>query len=86
VHCLGASDGKLRWTFEAGGEVDSSPAIAGDAVLFGTGDGKLVMLALKNGRLLWSYEIGEPVTSSPAVASGMVVVGSEDGLLYAFGG
>ena len=86
VHCVGVSDGKLRWTFEAGGEVDSSPVIAGDAVLFGTGDGRLVMLTLRSGRLLWSYEIGEPVASSPAVASGMVVVGCDDGSLYAFGG
>jgi outer membrane protein assembly factor BamB len=59
--------------------------IAGDAVLFGTGDGRLVMLALDSGRERWSYEIGEPVGSSPAVASGMVVVGCDDGAVYAFG-
>jgi outer membrane protein assembly factor BamB len=79
------ADGTLRWAYEAGAEVDSSPVIAGDAVLFGTGDGRLVMLALDSGRERWSYEIGEPVGSSPAVASGMVVVGCDDGAVYAFG-
>jgi len=65
--------------------VDSSPVIAGDSVLFGTGDGRLVMLALDTGRERWAYELGQPVASSPAVAAGMIVVGCDDGSLTAFG-
>jgi outer membrane protein assembly factor BamB len=65
-------------------EVDSSPVMAGDAVLFGGGDGRLTMLSMKDGKERWSFEIGEPIASSPAVAGGMVFIGCDDGRLYAF--
>jgi outer membrane protein assembly factor BamB len=66
--------------------VDGSPVIAGDALIVGTMDGRLVVLALADGRQRWSYEIGGPIAGSPAVAAGMVIVGSDDWSVYAFGG
>jgi outer membrane protein assembly factor BamB len=69
----------------AGAAVDGSPVIAGDAIVVGTMDGRLVVLSLADGRQRWSYEIGGPIAGSPAVAAGMVIVGSDDGSLYAFG-
>jgi outer membrane protein assembly factor BamB len=85
VHCVRREDGKVVWTFQTRGEVDSSPVICGDKVVVGSEDGRLYMIRLSDGSLVWSYEIGQPVTSSPAVAGGMVIVGSDDGYVYAFG-
>ncbi len=84
VHCVGRDDGKVVWTFQTLGEVDSSPVICGDKVVVGSEDGRLYLLKLSDGKQVWSYEIGQPLTSSPAVANGMVVVGSDDGYVYAF--
>ncbi|MHC4435162.1 MAG: outer membrane protein assembly factor BamB family protein [Planctomycetota bacterium] len=85
VHCVGRDDGKVVWTFQTLGEVDSSAAICGDKVVIGSEDGRLYMLKLSDGTKIWSYEIGQPITSSPAVVAGKVVVGCDDGYVYAFG-
>jgi len=84
LHCIGRNDGKVVWTFQTLGEVDSSPVICGDKVVVGAEDGRLYVIRLSDGSEVWSYEIGQPVTSSPAVAGGLVVVGSDDGYVYAF--
>jgi len=85
VHCVGRDDGKVLWTFQTLGEVDSSPVICGGKVVVGSEDGRLYILKLSDGSKLWSYETGQPITSSPAVAAGIVVVGCDDGYVYAFG-
>jgi outer membrane protein assembly factor BamB len=85
VHCIGRDDGKVVWTFQTLGEVDSSPAICGDKVVVGSEDGRLYVIRLSDGSEVWSYEAGQAITSSPAVAGGMVVVGCDDGHVYAFG-
>ena len=84
VHCVIRKEGKVSWTFQTLGEVDSSPVICGDKVIVGSEDGRLYLLMLSNGEKVWSYDIGKPVTSSPAVANQMVIVGSDDGYVYAF--
>jgi outer membrane protein assembly factor BamB len=84
VHCVSRDDGKLIWTFQTLGEVDSSPVICGDKVVVGSEDGRLYMLNLLDGGKVWSYEMGQGVTSSPAIANGIVVVGCDDGYVYAF--
>ena len=84
VHCVNRDDGKVVWTFQTRGEVDSSPVICGDKVVVGSEDGRLYVIRLSDGSSVWSYEIGQPITSSPAVARGMVVVGCDDGYVYAF--
>jgi len=86
VHCLGRDDGKLLWTFQTLGEVDSSPVICGDKIIVGSKDGRIYMIRLSDGSQVWSYEIGQAITSSPAVSNGVVVVGSDDGYVYAFQG
>ena len=85
MHCVGRDDGRVVWTFQTLGEVDSSAAICADKVVIGSEDGRLYMLKLSDGTKIWSYEIGQPITSSPAVVAGKVVVGCDDGYVYAFG-
>ena len=45
--------GKAAWTFKTGGEVKSSPVVAGDRVLIGSYDTYLYALGAKDGKVLW---------------------------------
>lgn len=55
IRCLDATDGKDIWNFTAGGRIDSSPTIYGDAVLFGCRDGSVVCLRADTGELVWRF-------------------------------
>ena len=48
IYALDLEKGSELWRFEAGSPVKSSPAIAGDYVLFGADDG--IVYAFKNGK------------------------------------
>ncbi len=81
-----AQTGALRWTFAASGRVDSSPAVSGGLVYFGSftfaGEGgALYALDAQTGALRWQYVTGAVTPSSPSVAGGVVYVPSRDGLL-----
>lgn len=75
---------KVAWTVEAGGGIESSAAIHGDAVYVGGETGQLLALDLATGARRWGYgagtEIGE---SSPCVAGGLVYVGDLKGVVHA---
>jgi outer membrane protein assembly factor BamB len=55
VIALTTSDGSIRWTFTAGGRVDSPPTIYGDLALFGSADGYLYCLRMMDGELVWRF-------------------------------
>jgi outer membrane protein assembly factor BamB len=78
---------KVLWTFEAGGAVESSAAIADGTVYIGVSTGELVALDFATGKVKWRYRaasenygIGE---SSPAVADGTVYIGDLAGVFHA---
>jgi len=73
----------LKWRFKTDGPVDSSPAVVGGVVYFGSWDGHLYAVDADTGDPLWRFATGGPVRSSPAVAEGAVYFGSDDRLLYA---
>ena len=78
----GPSDPTLAWTYQAGDDIASSPAIGSDGmVYFGSGDANLYGIT-SNGIIVWSYQAGEPMFSSPAIGSDTVYVGSDDKNLY----
>lgn len=95
VYALDAASGAEVWRFATGPDMDlpwgnegwdyfiSSPALAGDTVLVGAGDGKLYALSAATGSVLWEYATEGRIRSSPAVADGVVYVGSADGSLHA---
>jgi outer membrane protein assembly factor BamB len=83
---------RLRWSFDAGSEVDSSPAYANGKVYIGTNGGELYALNARTGREVWrgsSYsgflQAREYFYATPTVAYGRVFIGNTDGTLYAFG-
>jgi len=74
---------EIRWEFETGGTVRSSPVMAGSAVIVGSEDGRLYAVDSASGEKLWDFPTGGKITSSPAVADGVVYISSQDGNLYA---
>ena len=80
-YALDAVTGRLRWSFEAGGAFESSPAVAGGTVYVGADDGRLYPWA-RDGSLLWQYHAGNMIRSSPAAWGPLVFVGSDDGYVY----
>lgn len=61
----------------------SSPAVVGNSVYFGSGDGNVYCLDAKNGALTWKFKTGDVVHASPAFADNTVFVGSWDSYFYA---
>ena len=77
------SNQEVQWTFKTKGRIESSPALSGEALYVGSGDGNLYALDLLTGAKLWAISTGARITASPAVAEGTVFVGSHDGNFYA---
>ena len=81
---LGTSPkGELKWKFETGRAVRSSPALAYGTIYVGSRDFSLYALDAETGEKKWEYQTGGRVESSPAVADGLVYFGSNDGYFYA---
>ena len=78
------TDGTLKWKYETGNAVFSSPAIGTDGTIcFGSADHYLYALN-PEGTLKWKYKTGGWVASSPAVdTDGTIYFGSADHYLYA---
>lgn len=75
--------GRELWRFDTPQSANSSPAVAGDLLIIGCGDGNVYGLDAKTGEEKWRFQTGDGVKSSPAVAAGVVYFGSDDGSLYA---
>jgi outer membrane protein assembly factor BamB len=65
------------WRFDAGDDLQSTPAIADATAYFGTRDGYLIALDLLTGVPRWRFDLGGyPVRAAPAVNDRTVYVGS----------
>lgn len=76
---------KPAWKFKTGGPVVSSAAVSGGRVYFGSDDGFVYALRLKDGTKLWSFKAGrkgDVVQATPLVEGSAVVVGASNGYLY----
>ena len=81
----GAEAGEELWTFEADGEVGSSPTVAGGTVYVGDKDGTLHAVDASTGSEQWSGRLDfGPILASPAVSDGTVYVGNNFGVFAAF--
>ncbi len=80
----GAQTNAIRWQYNTGSLIDSSPAVSANGVLyFGAANGKLYAVNA-DGTLRWNYTTSEAIWSSPAVgADGNVYFGSLDNNVYA---
>ncbi|MEZ4389848.1 MAG: PQQ-binding-like beta-propeller repeat protein [Polyangiales bacterium] len=73
----------VRWRFDAGSKVFSSPAVTAEGgAVFGSQDDHLYALGA-DGALRWRVRTGGDVDATPALdAAGNVYVGSDDGHVY----
>lgn len=53
LHALDAATGQPRWTFTAGGRVDSPPTVSAGCAVFGSADGWVYCLRASDGQLAW---------------------------------
>jgi parallel beta-helix repeat protein len=81
---VGPEIATLKWKFQAGAIIASSPAIAKDGTIyFGSRDNYFYSLK-PDGTLKWKFQARAGIDSSPAIgADGTVYFGSYDGYLYA---
>jgi outer membrane protein assembly factor BamB len=82
IHALEATTGRESWTFAAGGRIDSPPTIYRGRVLFGSADGWVYCLRLRDGELAWKFRaaplshqiVVDEQLESPWPVSGSVLV------------
>lgn len=55
LFALDARSGKTRWTFTAGGRIDSAPSIYKGLLIFGCADGGVYCLDRTSGEMLWRF-------------------------------
>lgn len=91
--CLDLASGQKRWAVRQDLPVWGHPAVAGDRVVFGLGNGTfgggaarprgaLVCLEAEAGRQCWRVELADSVNTSLVVDGQDVLFGSRDGYVY----
>jgi outer membrane protein assembly factor BamB len=91
MYALRESDGSAVWSFDAGTYrdgrcnpatfgIDSTAAISGGKLYFGTGDAKVYSLDAATGNLIWQKQLGNPddayhLYASPVVFDNKIYVG-----------
>lgn len=71
-----------KWVFASDANVISTPAVAGNLVIFGNQNGVVTALNQPDGKKRWTYKTQGAIFSSPAIRAGKVVLGSGDGHVY----
>ena len=61
--------GEVKWSFQTGNNIRSTPALYKGVGYFGSDDGHLYALDIQTGKLQWKFQAAGAVSSSPAVLS-----------------
>jgi outer membrane protein assembly factor BamB len=75
--------GGVRWAFNSGGPIVSSPALADGVVYVGSWSGYLYAIDRETGREKWKFKSRAPIASSPTIADGLVYFVSSTGSIAA---
>lgn len=78
---------RVRWSYLADAELNSSPAFAAGTIYIGSRGGRVHAVDARTGRTRWSASgfTREDFYATPTVAYGRVFIGNTDGTVYAFG-
>jgi outer membrane protein assembly factor BamB len=81
VYAFDERTGKVAWSFQTGGAVYGSPAVAQvpgtpATVYIGSEDGRFYALDAKTGKVRWTYEVGGPVEGTATVIGHTVYLAS----------
>jgi outer membrane protein assembly factor BamB len=71
---MDAGTGAVRWKYETGLGISSSPAVSGDLTVVGSKDGFLYALHTQTGELRWKTAVGEVVTAPAVIGNGIVCI------------
>lgn len=82
LYALDGGTGQEIWRFEAGENINFSPAVAGDLVYAVSGTA-LYALDSYTGQEQWRFTAESPFSTAPALSEGMVYAGGDDGQFYA---
>jgi len=74
---------RIKWKFQTGGQVISSPAVTNGKAYIASTDGNLYAVDLESGVQKWKLALGVRATASPAVDKGVVYLGTYSGRFYA---
>lgn len=83
LYAFSAATSKLLWVHDANYPIDSTPAVADDAVCFGSNDGVFRCIGTRDGSLLWKFQARSSVLSSPVIKDETVFFHAADDRLYA---
>ncbi len=76
LFCLDQDSGARLWEFSAGSFIRSSPALAGELVVFGDDTGALRALDKSSGIPQWERNLGGAIMVPPLLYGGKIFVGS----------
>ncbi len=89
LHGISTRTETRAWTFIAGDEISSRPAIRNNLVYFGADDGQVYALDARSGMMVWSFATRGAVRGGPVFhrdagsRKELLIVGSADGTVYA---
>ena len=83
LYALNANDSTMKWEFQTGNAVRSSPTVTNDTVFFGSDDGKIYAVDINNGSQIWEYDTGSAVRTSAAINNDTLFMGTDNGMFYA---
>lgn len=82
--------GNKLWSYKLAGNTETQggflgtpPLAAGNAVLLGTVDGRVLRIDPKSGQTAATYNVGSPIRAQPIADGGWIFVGTDDGKLVA---
>ena len=83
VWVLDRRNGRLRWRFNVGAPIESSPLIRYGVDYFGSWNGTVYALDLRRRRLRWTYRSGYKITASAAISGRTLYIGDYGARLLA---
>jgi outer membrane protein assembly factor BamB len=84
VYALDFNDGTLKWQFQTGAAMQSSPGLFNGVIYIGSDNGVFYALNSLDGTKKWQFSRGSnPIYSSPAISNNTVFFMSENKNLYA---
>ncbi len=85
VRAISMRSGDFAWTHLTPGfpRMASSPAVAGDEIVYHTMSGGVYVLDRRNGHVEWSWNTGSAIESSPLIVNGIDYFGDARGEMYA---
>ncbi len=80
----GSENNNLKWSFETGGSVDSSPVLDHNGIIYIGSQDKKIYALKPDGTRKWSFDLGNKIFSTPAIDfNNAIYVCAWNGKLYA---